>query len=78
MKSRQRAVALVTAFLFTLLLTLLLQNFTTMTAKGQAIQDIKDELKNEDKCFIAFRKNLNPTINAIVAKYIKQQEKKHQ
>lgn len=78
MKSRQRAVALVTAFLFTLLLTLLLQNFTTMTAKGQAIQDIKDELKNEDKCFIAFRKNLNLTINAIVAKYIKQQEKKHQ
>lgn len=48
-----------------------------MTAKGQAIQDIKDELKSEGKCFIVFITELTPTINKIVGEYIKQQENKH-
>ncbi len=47
-----------------------------MTAKGQAIQDIKAELKSEGKCFFAFRRELNPTINKIVGEYLKQQERK--
>ena len=47
-----------------------------MTAKGQAIQDIKDELKSEGKCFFSFRKELNPTINKIVDEYLKQQKRK--
>jgi hypothetical protein len=45
-----------------------------MTSKEQAIQDIKDELDKEGKCFIAFIIKLDPIIEKIVEGYIKQQE----
>lgn len=45
-----------------------------MTAEELATQDIKDELKLESKCFIAFREKLNPTMNEIVDNYTKLQE----
>lgn len=44
-----------------------------MTAEEQAIQDIKDELRSQSKCFLAFRKRLNPIIDHIVEEYIKKQ-----
>lgn len=45
-----------------------------MTSKEQAIQDIKDELDKEGKCFITFIVKLDPIIEKIVEGYIKQQE----
>lgn len=44
-------------------------------AKEKAIQDIKEDLMQEGKCFLAFRKKLNPTIGNIVRKYINAQQK---
>lgn len=44
-------------------------------AKEKAIQDIKEDLMQEGKCFLAFRKKLNPTIGNIVRKYINSQQK---
>ena len=46
-----------------------------MTAKETAIQDIKDELRQESRCFIAFRKKLNPIMKKLVKNYITLQEK---
>lgn len=45
-----------------------------MTAKEQAVQDIKDELKLSSKSFLAFRKKLDPIMDKLVENYIKQQE----
>lgn len=45
-----------------------------MTAKETAIQDIKDELRQESRCFITFRKKLNPIMKKMVKNYIKLQE----
>lgn len=44
-------------------------------AKKTAIQDIKEDLMQEGKCFLAFRKNLNPTIGNMVRKYINSQNR---
>lgn len=44
-------------------------------AKKKAIQDIKEDLMQEGKCFLAFRKKLNPTIGNMVRKYINSQNK---
>lgn len=41
----------------------------------QAIKDIKDDLWQHSKCFIAFRKKLNPIMRKMVGNYIKSQEK---
>lgn len=45
-----------------------------MTAKTQAIQDIKDELKLSSKVFLAFRKKLDPIMDKLVEDYTRQQE----
>lgn len=47
-----------------------------MNAKKQAILDIKEDLKAQGKCFLAFHKELNSTINQIVKNHIKKQEHK--
>lgn len=44
-------------------------------AKKKAIQDIKEDLMQEGKCFLAFRKKLNPTIGNMMRKYINSQNK---
>jgi len=45
-----------------------------MSAKQQAIKDIKRELKAEHKSFLAFRAELNPIINMLVKRQIEEQE----
>ena len=45
------------------------------TAKAQAIEDIKAELKKESKAFISYNTELNPIMDSLVNKYIKAQEK---
>lgn len=47
-----------------------------MTAEEQATLDIKDELRKESKCFLAFRKKLNPIMDKLVKNYTKFQEEK--
>lgn len=44
-----------------------------MTARQQAIKDIKDDLKKEGKSFIAYRTELNPVMNELVNNQIKKQ-----
>lgn len=44
-----------------------------MSAKQAAIQDIKDDLKQQSKSFLAFHKQLNPIMDEIVNTYIQQQ-----
>jgi hypothetical protein len=68
------AIAYLFAFLFSLLKVKNHKNDYYMTSKEQAIQDIKDELDKEGKCFIAFIIKLDPIIEKIVEGYIKQQE----
>ena len=46
-----------------------------MTAKQQAIQDIKMSLRANNKAFIAFRSELNPIMDELVNNQIKQQER---
>lgn len=45
-----------------------------MTAKEQAVQDIKDELRLSSRSFLAFRKKLDPIMDKLVEDYTKQQE----
>lgn len=45
-----------------------------MSAKEQAIQDIKDDLRKQGKSFLAFHRNLNPIMNRLVNKQLKEQE----
>ena len=45
-----------------------------MSAKQVAIQDIKQELSIQGKCFLAFRKELNPVMKELVNNQIKAQE----
>jgi hypothetical protein len=47
-----------------------------MSAKEQAIEDIKDDLKQQSKCFIAFRKELNKTMRQLVYRQIQAQKRK--
>lgn len=44
-----------------------------MGPKKQAILDIKEELKQLQKCFISFNKKLNPAINELLKEYSKEQ-----
>lgn len=45
-----------------------------MSPYKQALQDIHNDLKHSCKCFIAFRKELNPIMKNIVDNAIKKQE----
>jgi len=45
-----------------------------MSTKELAIKDIKDDLAKHGKCFIAFRKELNPTMDLLVKRQIEQQQ----
>lgn len=45
-----------------------------MTVEEQATLDIKDELRKRSKCFLAFRKKLNPIMDKLVESYTKLQE----
>lgn len=47
-----------------------------MTARSQAIQDIKESLSEEGRCFLSFRKELNPTMRELIKVYTKLQAKK--
>lgn len=47
-----------------------------MDAKQKAIQDIRMELKKQHRCFIAFHRELNPVIDAIVNNLLEKQQKK--
>ena len=40
---------------------------TNLTAKEQALKDIKAELRTQNKAFIAFKTELNPIIRKIVS-----------
>lgn len=44
-----------------------------MTAKEQAVIDIKDELRQQCRCFLAFRERLNPVMDRLVDTYTKRQ-----
>lgn len=46
-----------------------------MTAYQLAINDIKDDLKSSGRCFLSFRRELNPIMKDIVDNTIKKQEK---
>lgn len=43
--------------------------------KLDAVRDIKEELKNESRCFIAFRSYLNPVMKELVKQHVKEQKK---
>ena len=45
-----------------------------MTAREYATEKIKEELAKEGKCFIAYRTDLDESINAIVEDYLIGQE----
>lgn len=45
-----------------------------MTAKQQAIKDIKDDLMQENRCFLAFNNSLNPVMDRLVRDQIEQQQ----
>ena len=45
-----------------------------MTVEEQATLDIKDELRKGSRCFLAFRKKLNPVMDKLVENYTKLQE----
>jgi len=45
-----------------------------MTAKQQALRDIKASLKEESKSFLAFHKERDGIINSITKEYLRQQE----
>ena len=47
-----------------------------MSAKQQAILDIREELQRQGKCFIAFHSELNPAINQLVEEWIEASNKK--
>lgn len=44
-----------------------------MTARQQAILDIKEELKAQGKSFLAFRTNLNPVMKELVKDQLSKQ-----
>ena len=45
-----------------------------MAVEEQATLDIKDELRKGSKCFLAFKKKLNPIMDKLVENYTKLQE----
>lgn len=44
-----------------------------MTPKQLAVLDIKEDLKQQGKCFIAFKTNLNPSMRRLVRDQIREQ-----
>lgn len=44
-----------------------------MSPKDLAVQDIQEDLRNQNKAFIAFRKDLNPIMRKLVSKQLKRQ-----
>lgn len=44
------------------------------TPKQQAINDIKQDLKSSDKCFICYQSRLNQIMRKLVSNYIKAQQ----
>lgn len=46
-----------------------------INARQMALHDIKVELESQNKCFIAFKVDLNPVMRKMVEEYIKQQSK---
>lgn len=48
-----------------------------MTAKQQAMEDIKNDLLEHGKCFIAFKSELNPIMRKLVSEQLKAQKKVH-
>ena len=46
-----------------------------MTARQQAIEDIRKELSSRNKCFLAFWKELDPIMDSLVINYIQEQNK---
>lgn len=47
-----------------------------MSAKEQAIMDIRQDLQSNGKCFIAFRANLNSIMDKLVNEQLSAQEYK--
>lgn len=45
-----------------------------MTARQQALMDIRQELKNESKSFIAYRTELNRQMRNLVNEHLKAQK----
>ena len=45
--------------------------------KTIAVQDIKQELHKEGKCFITFRIELNAPIREIIREYLEEQKEVH-
>jgi len=43
--------------------------------KATAVQDIKQELSKQGKCFITFRVELNAPIREIIREYLEEQKK---
>ena len=46
-----------------------------MSAKEKAIQDIKEDLSKQGKCFLAFKSKLNPVMDSLVKQQIEEQLK---
>jgi len=44
-------------------------------ARKAALQDIKADLGESSKCFIAFRTKLNPVMDKLVSSYLENQNK---
>ena len=44
-----------------------------LSAKQQAIIDIKEDLRKQNKCFMSFKKKLNPIMEKIVNNHLKDQ-----
>nr|DAK84512.1 MAG TPA: hypothetical protein [Caudoviricetes sp.] len=54
--------------------SLFIKSKIIMTVEEQATLDIKDELRQRSRCFLAFRKKLNPIMDKLVENYTKLQE----
>lgn len=46
----------------------------SVTSRGEATRDIKQDLKEHGKVFMAFRKELTPVIKEIVDEYLEEQK----
>lgn len=49
-----------------------------MTARQQALRDIREDLREQGKCFIAFRKELNPIMKELINDQLKRQKHKYE
>ena len=46
-----------------------------MTARDKATQDIREDLMHQNKCFIAFKSELNPIMRRLVREQLREQNK---